>query len=67
MYLAPKSLETAEGWLTPRQAAARVGLNVNTVRLWIERGHLPARVTPGGYYRINPDDLPRLMQPGALP
>lgn len=45
--------------LTPRQAAARLGVSYPAVKQWIYRGQLRAVKTPGGHYRIAPTELER--------
>lgn len=46
--------------LTLTEAAARQGVHRRTVRGWVRDGRLPARITPGGHYRILAGDLDRL-------
>ncbi len=43
--------------LTTSRAAARAGVDEETIRHYIRNGTLPAQTTPGGHYRINPADL----------
>lgn len=45
--------------LTPRQAAAQLGVSYPAVKQWIYRGQLRAVKTPGGHYRIAPAELER--------
>lgn len=45
--------------LTPRQAAARLGVSYPALKQWIYRGQLKAVKTPGGHYRISPAELER--------
>lgn len=54
--------------LTPRQAAARLGVSYPALKQWIYRGQLKAVKTPGGHYRISPAELERwgAMQAGTL-
>ncbi|MGH9535070.1 MAG: TOBE domain-containing protein [Terriglobales bacterium] len=51
--------------LTPRQAAARLGVSYPALKQWIYRGQLKAVKTPGGHYRIPAGELERLGAKGA--
>jgi excisionase family DNA binding protein len=42
-------------FLTAKEAAAILGVNVRTVRAWVEEEKLPAFRTPGGCLRIPAD------------
>ena len=44
-----KSLDTL---LTPRQAAAAIGVSYPTIKQWILAGKLRTIKTPGGHHRI---------------
>jgi len=58
---AAKKLEPVE-WLTTGEAAALLcGCTPETVRAYIERGHLPATKPPGGQYRIARSDVDALL------
>ena len=46
--------------LTPRQAAAMLGVTRQTVRNYIYKGRLKTYKTPGGHYRIRREDLIKL-------
>ena len=46
-----------DGWITPAQAAIRLGVSVDTVRRWIRQGKLKAH-KEGDRYWIDPDILP---------
>jgi DNA invertase Pin-like site-specific DNA recombinase len=43
---------TADGELTTTQAAARLGVSVQTIKYWIDHGYLTARRGPAGRYAI---------------
>ncbi len=43
---------TSDGELTVPQAAARLGISIQTIRYWISHGYLTARRGPGGRYAI---------------
>lgn len=45
-------LGPAARMLTTREAAARLGVSLRTVQLWVEANILPAARTPGGHRRI---------------
>ncbi len=49
--------------LTPRQAAARLGISYPTVKQWLYRGKLEAVRTPGGHYRIPGDQVDAALKP----
>jgi molybdopterin-binding protein len=42
----------AEALLTPREAAAEIGVSYATVKQWILAGKLKSMKTPGGHHRI---------------
>ena len=42
----------AQALLTPREAAAEIGVSYATVKQWILAGKLPTIKTPGGHHRI---------------
>jgi len=44
-------------WLTTGQISKRLSITPETVANWIKKGLLPAGLTPGGHYRIHPEDL----------
>ena len=46
-----------ESLLSPRQAAAVIGISYPTIKQWILRGKLPTIKTPGGHHRIHPHQL----------
>jgi molybdopterin-binding protein len=44
-------------FLSPREAALRLGISYPTVKQWLYRGKLKAAKTPGGHYRIPESEL----------
>ena len=62
---APPDPERTPVLVTTAEAAQLVGVNVRTVRRWIERGYLPAETSPHGS-RVSPADLPLAKQRAAL-
>ena len=56
----------ADEWLTPRQAAALIGVTADTVRKWANDGILPSqRTRPGGHRRFLRSDVDALVSSGA--
>ncbi len=50
--------------LTPRQAAELLSVHPNTIRRWIEEGHVPgAVVSPGGRIRLPATSIDAILQP----
>ena len=45
-------MKEAEQLLTPREAAAAVGVSYATIKKWILAGKLETIQTPGGHHRI---------------
>jgi molybdopterin-binding protein len=52
----------AEALLTPREAAATIGVSYATVKQWILAGKLKSRKTPGGHHRVPQGALAPLLQ-----
>jgi molybdopterin-binding protein len=52
----------AEVLLTPRQAAAEIGVSYATVKQWILAGKLKSRKTPGGHHRVPQSALTPLLE-----
>jgi molybdopterin-binding protein len=52
----------AEALLTPRQAAAEIGVSYASVKQWILAGKLKSVTTPGGHHRIPQSALTPLMK-----
>jgi molybdopterin-binding protein len=58
----------AEALLTPREAAAEIGVSYATIKQWILTGKLKSMKTPGGHHRIPQSALaPLLKSPPAKP
>lgn len=47
--------------LTPREAAAAVGMSYATIKQWILAGKLPTKKTPGGHHRIPSNALKQFL------
>lgn len=43
--------------LSPTEAAAHVGVHVDTIKRWAAQGKVPAFRTPGGWWRFDADEL----------
>lgn len=55
----------ADEWLTPRQAAALVGITPDTIRKWANDGVLPTqRVRAGSHRRFRRSDVEALIRAG---
>ncbi len=52
----------AEVLLTPREAAAEIGVSYATIKQWILSGKLASTKTPGGHHRIPQRSLTPLMK-----
>ena len=52
----------AEALLTPREAAAEVGVSYATVKQWILAGKLKSTKTPGGHHRVPQSALAPLLK-----
>jgi molybdopterin-binding protein len=52
----------AEALLTPREAAAEIGVSYAAVKQWILAGKLKSTKTPGGHHRIPQSALKRLLK-----
>jgi molybdopterin-binding protein len=48
-------------FITPREAARRLGVSYPTIKQWIYQGALRTRPTPGGHHRIPETELQRLQ------
>lgn len=51
--------------LTPREAAAAIGISYATIKQWILAGKLETTKTPGGHHRIAPAALKRMLPADA--
>jgi molybdopterin-binding protein len=47
--------------LTPRQAAARLGVSYSTIKHWIYLGTIRTRPTAGGHHRVPASEVERLL------
>jgi excisionase family DNA binding protein len=54
--------QTADEWLSLRQAAEMLGMHPATVRLWADRNELPSRRTNGGHRRFRRSDIEARLQ-----
>jgi molybdopterin-binding protein len=52
-------------FLSPREAALRLGISYPTVKQWLYRGKIKAAKTPGGHYRIPEAELDGLLHKAA--
>jgi len=52
----------ADALLTPRQAAAEIGVSYATVKQWILAGKLKSTKTPGGHHRVPQSALAPLLR-----
>ena len=53
------------GLLTPRQAAAKLGISYPALKHWILAGRIRTVKTPGGHHRIPLDALEEFMPAGS--
>jgi molybdopterin-binding protein len=51
--------------LTPRQAAARLGISYPALKHWILAGRIRTIKTPGGHHRIPAEALDEFLPPAA--
>jgi molybdopterin-binding protein len=56
---------TSSALLTPRQAAAKLGISYPALKHWILAGRIKTLKTPGGHHRIPIEALEEFM-PGAV-
>ena len=52
----------SEALLTPREAAAEIGVSYATVKGWILAGKLKSTKTPGGHHRVPQSALKQLLK-----
>jgi molybdopterin-binding protein len=55
------------GLLTPRAAAARLGVSYSALKQWIYRGLVRTTVTGGGHHRIAEAEVSRLLAASGRP
>ena len=48
-------------FFSPRDVAKRIGVTQDAVTKWIRSGKLAAVATPGGHFRILPEDVDKLL------
>jgi molybdopterin-binding protein len=53
--------------LTPRHAAARLGVSYATIKHWIYKGTIRTRPTAGGHHRIPQSEVDRLVAAAGGP
>jgi excisionase family DNA binding protein len=53
--------ESVSELLRVPEVAQRFSVHPNTVRNWLRSGELRSLRTPGGHYRINPEDVADLL------
>jgi len=56
------TMANSEHLLTPREAAAEIGVSYATVKQWILAGKLKSTKTPGGHHRVPQSALAPLLQ-----
>jgi molybdopterin-binding protein len=54
--------QMADALLTPREAAAEIGVSYATIKQWILAGKLKSSKTPGGHHRVPQSALAPLLQ-----
>jgi excisionase family DNA binding protein len=59
----PANSTGPEVYLSPRQAARRLGVSVRTLARWADTKGLKPSRTPGGHRRFHVDDLDALLEP----
>lgn len=57
-----KLVNSRQGFLSTREAAARLGVALSTVQAWVEAGTLPAWKTAGGHRRIPEEAVTALLE-----
>ena len=60
-------MKSSDTLLTPREAAAAIGVSYPTVKHWILTGKLKTITTPGGHHRIPGAALKRYLPPIPKP
>src|SRR6201990_3157234 len=54
-------------FISPREAAQRLGISYPTVKQWLYHGKLKAVKTPGGHYRIPESELDSYLHKAKRP
>jgi excisionase family DNA binding protein len=57
-----KTSSEQESYLTTRETAAKLGLSLRTIQLWVESGVLTAWKTAGGHRRISSSSVEELLR-----
>jgi molybdopterin-binding protein len=60
-------MKSHDALLTPREAAATIGVSYPAIKQWILAGKLRTIKTPGGHHRIPQDALKRYLPAPAKP
>jgi molybdopterin-binding protein len=55
-------MANSEHLLTPREAAAEIGVSYATIKQWILAGKLKSTKTPGGHHRVPQSALAPMLQ-----
>ena len=58
---------TLDPMFLPAAAAAKLGVNVRTLREWRAAGHIKSVRTPGGHHRYRQSEIDRLLAEGSQP
>lgn len=53
--------------LTVSEAAERVRVHPETIRGWLKEGYLKGIKLPGGDYRVDREDLERILSQSVVP
>ncbi|MCP4633424.1 MAG: excisionase family DNA-binding protein [candidate division Zixibacteria bacterium] len=61
------STENIREFISTGQAAKLCSVTPDTVLKWIKSGRIPASRTPGGHFRINRNNLFKIIESGVLP
>ena len=62
-----RSMKSPTTLLTPREAAAQIGVSYPAIKQWILAGKLRTIKTPGGHHRIPESALKRYLAPPPKP
>ncbi|HEV2620143.1 MAG TPA: helix-turn-helix transcriptional regulator [Acidobacteriaceae bacterium] len=60
-------MKSSDALLTPREAAAAIGISYPTIKQWILAGKLKTIKTAGGHHRIPPSALKRYLPAAPRP
>ena len=56
-----RDTQPTEGYLRIGDAARRLGVSVDTLRVWTDAGRISTRRTPGGQRMYDPADIASLL------